>query len=338
MDNLIFIQGNGSWSDGVYLFNKTTQAIDVLEWIIFPKFITYDELTQTYFIGSNNGLFSSLDGQLWVQNPFFENMMCYDMDISGTNYVITAYDGEDKIYCSGNSGNEWTASETVNLPLRDLEFANDGSLYGIFPGFSNSSGLWISENLGQNWQVNSWMDDLSCVGVGYNETIFIGGESNQGVVLQDTIQIAMNEGLPCLAINKLIPNLIIDTENIMALTDSGIYMLVDYITETLPDEVNSITSVQLSNYPNPFNPATVINFQLSDFRNTGLTKVEIYNIKGQKIKQLVSNSTKQPSDGKHSVIWNGTDSHGKFVSSGVYYYTLKVNDIVIADSKMILHK
>ena len=81
----------------------------------------------------------------------------------------------------------------------------------------------------------------------------------------------------------------------------------------------------LSNYPNPFNPSTTISFSLTaeDAENAELI---IYNLKGQKVKQLVSNSAFQQSAGQHSVIWNGKDDNGKPVSSGIYFYKLKTDN------------
>ena len=70
------------------------------------------------------------------------------------------------------------------------------------------------------------------------------------------------------------------------------------------------------NYPNPFNPTTTISFYLPKAMPC---KVEIFNIRGQKVKTLLSGT--MPS-GKHSLIWNGEDESGRAVSSGVYCYRL----------------
>ncbi len=73
------------------------------------------------------------------------------------------------------------------------------------------------------------------------------------------------------------------------------------------------------NYPNPFNPSTSISFILK--KDMPVT-LEIYNIKGQKVKTLLSNETKEKNI-LHSIVWNGTNDTGKKVSSGVYLYKLK---------------
>ncbi|MEA2097237.1 MAG: FlgD immunoglobulin-like domain containing protein, partial [Candidatus Cloacimonadota bacterium] len=84
--------------------------------------------------------------------------------------------------------------------------------------------------------------------------------------------------------------------------------------------------------PNPFNPTTTISFSVT--QNSDFVTLEVYNIKGQKVKQLVNN---QLSAGKHSVIWNGKDNNGKSVTSGIYFYKMKAGKFT-STKKMILLK
>lgn len=77
-----------------------------------------------------------------------------------------------------------------------------------------------------------------------------------------------------------------------------------------------ITALQ-GNYPNPFNPTTKINFSLKE---AGKVNLEIYNLKGQKVKTLMN---KNMDADNHSVIWSGEDNSGKKVSSGIYLYRMK---------------
>ena len=80
------------------------------------------------------------------------------------------------------------------------------------------------------------------------------------------------------------------------------------------------TEIGLSNYPNPFNPTTTLSFSLQNNSNVELS---IYNIKGQKVKQLFRN---QLSSGQHSVVWDGKDDQNKSVTSGIYFYKLKAGE------------
>ncbi len=96
------------------------------------------------------------------------------------------------------------------------------------------------------------------------------------------------------------------------------------------NEINS-AAVNLSNYPNPFNPITSINFSIEENTNV---EISVYNAKGQKVKTLVSEKF---AAGKHSVTWNGGDDNGNSVSSGIYFYKM-VTAKYSAMKKMILMK
>ena len=65
-------------------------------------------------------------------------------------------------------------------------------------------------------------------------------------------------------------------------------------------------------YPNPFNPSTTIKYGVTD---QSKVEINIYNLKGQKIRSLVQES-KNP--GTYSIVWNGNDDNLRQVSSGIY--------------------
>jgi hypothetical protein len=71
------------------------------------------------------------------------------------------------------------------------------------------------------------------------------------------------------------------------------------------------------NYPNPFNLSTVIDYSLN---RAGPVHVVVANILGQTVSTLVD---AYQEEGPHSAIWNGTDTNGRVVSSGVYFYRIQ---------------
>jgi len=100
---------------------------------------------------------------------------------------------------------------------------------------------------------------------------------------------------------------------------------------------NIIPQVQatLSNYPNPFNPSTTISFQTTNsYENV---QIEIYNLKGQKVREfdVIMSGVEGESN---SVTWNGTDKNSQPVSSGIYFYQLKVDGKPIAKNKCLMLK
>ncbi|MBZ0179033.1 MAG: T9SS type A sorting domain-containing protein [Melioribacteraceae bacterium] len=82
----------------------------------------------------------------------------------------------------------------------------------------------------------------------------------------------------------------------------------------------------LNCYPNPFNPATNIEFNVKE---AGFVDLIIYNILGEEITKLVN---KKMAPGKHTVVFNA-----EHLPSGVYIYKLSVNEFV-ESKKMILTK
>ena len=109
---------------------------------------------------------------------------------------------------------------------------------------------------------------------------------------------------------------------------------VDYINVSatgVEGETISLETILLSNYPNPFNPTTTISFSLitEDIKDA---KLEIYNLKGQKIRQypLFNNQS--------SIVWDGKNDVGNSVTSGVYFYKMKAGGRYTSSKKMILLK
>jgi len=105
--------------------------------------------------------------------------------------------------------------------------------------------------------------------------------------------------------------------------DGTIVDIGRFYFEQVGTEDNTVvqtTDYLQQNYPNPFNPETTISYQLP---KNGEVELVVYNLKGQKVKQLISD---QLSAGQHSAIWNGRDNNGKSVSSGIYFYKLNTEN------------
>ncbi|MBT3216900.1 MAG: T9SS type A sorting domain-containing protein [Candidatus Marinimicrobia bacterium] len=84
------------------------------------------------------------------------------------------------------------------------------------------------------------------------------------------------------------------------------------------------------NYPNPFNPTTLISFDLPQFQHD--VKLTVYNLLGHRVAELYNGSA---NPGRFQVEWNGLDSYGQTVASGMYFYELKTGEFT-ARKKMIL--
>lgn len=103
--------------------------------------------------------------------------------------------------------------------------------------------------------------------------------------------------------------------------------------EQIPDDY-----VLYHNYPNPFNPYTMISYSLPENSNVTL---KVYDIMGREIKSLISGN--QPA-GNHNITWDGTNQNGEHVSSGTYIYRFTalspktVKEVFTQSGKMLLIK
>ena len=116
--------------------------------------------------------------------------------------------------------------------------------------------------------------------------------------------------------------------------DCVTYPLDEYDCEGQPLSISGEIPINYSlaqNYPNPFNPNTTISYSIPRMSNIELS---IYNLKGEKIEQLV-NSNQQA--GNYSVKWNSQNSRGVQLPSGIYIYKLIAGDKIFIN-KMVLLK
>jgi Ca-activated chloride channel family protein len=90
------------------------------------------------------------------------------------------------------------------------------------------------------------------------------------------------------------------------------------------------------NYPNPFNPSTTIRYVVPASTVAGskaFVKIVVYNILGEEVKILLA---QEKSPGTFSVVWDGTDSKGVRVPSGMYFYRLTANEFSVTKSMTLL--
>ena len=86
------------------------------------------------------------------------------------------------------------------------------------------------------------------------------------------------------------------------------------------------------NFPNPFNPYTMIEYSIDKSEQINLN---IYNIQGKLISSLINNSFIE--SGSYQIMWDGTNNEGIDVPSGMYIYKLK-SDSKVLSRKMVLMK
>ncbi len=89
------------------------------------------------------------------------------------------------------------------------------------------------------------------------------------------------------------------------------------VEEDPASQAPTIRNALGQNAPNPFNPETAIHYSVAQ---TGAVEIRIYNVNGAKVRTLVS---RVHGPGVYTARWNGTDDHGRPLSSGAYFYRLE---------------
>ena len=110
----------------------------------------------------------------------------------------------------------------------------------------------------------------------------------------------------------------------------GISTLERLVSSILPTE-----TVLLPNYPNPFNPETWIPYDLA---RDAEVQIHIYNLKGESIRRLslgfqTAGTYRTPS---RAAYWDGRNSIGEPVASGIYFYTLQAGNVKATRQMVII--
>ena len=108
-------------------------------------------------------------------------------------------------------------------------------------------------------------------------------------------------------------------------------MNLDFIYSGLNNNFPLIALTQLiGNYPNPFNPTTVIRFSLDTAKKV---KLEIFNVKGAKVKTIINEKLDA---GDHQVLWDGTNQMNHQVASGIYFYKMTAGNYEKINKMLLL--
>jgi len=83
-------------------------------------------------------------------------------------------------------------------------------------------------------------------------------------------------------------------------------------------------------YPNPFNPATTIRYNVTI---ESPVRLVIYDILGREVRELEKGTV---SPGIHEAIWNGENSNGILTGSGVYFYRFSAGEFKQTGKFMLL--
>ena len=133
-------------------------------------------------------------------------------------------------------------------------------------------------------------------------------------------------------------SIVIDQDGIIQYLGSGVHTeqikktIENLLSDNSPDNSNSPKDFVLNqSFPNPFNPSTLISFIL---RKPQKISLKIYNEKGRLIYTLVNDDLPV---GRHEFLWNGKNSFGKIVPSGIYFSALQGRDFQESKKMLLIY-
>lgn len=270
---------------------------------------------------------STNDGSSWTQI----GLNNYDVTIFaiiGQNIFARTYDKSFTfhIVLSTNNGLTWNQIDSRLKTSNIYAFVSTAN-NSLFAG--TDQGILISTDNGLNWN-NTGLNDYHVLTLATKGDNIFAGTLEGGIFLSTnngSTWIATNSGL----INNNISLLSINGSNIFAVVngDQSIWMrpLSEMITGLKDDQNNLPTSFSLKqNFPNPFNPNTIIRYDLAMAGNVTL---KVFDILGKEVSTLVN--TYQHS-GSYIVNFNGSK-----LASGAYICKIQANNYS-KSIKMILMK
>lgn len=313
------------------------------------------------FAGAASGVYISSDsGFTWTQTSL-NNQWVYGLGASGSNIIAGTGTG---IYLSTNNGLTWTLAMASTKTIRCIAvnssrvFAGSDTL-GVYMSTNNGAnwkqsslnnltiyslaangntifagdgvefmGVYLSTNNGANWAHTSLSGSIWSLAV-EGTNVFAGIQNNRVYLSTD------NGGTWTQRSEGMFSN-ILTIYSLMITTDYVFAASYQYAVWRRPiQEITGITPVSsgvpgnfklYQNYPDPFNPVTVIIFDLPE---PGDVRLAIYNTLGQEAAVLVNSRYEA---GSYSVRWDASN-----YPSGVYFYKISAGAFSYV-RKMVLIK
>lgn len=265
--------------------------------------VTVDQETISYSGLVNDGI---IIFKYWLINESLERLtnlnfaFLADFDLSGGEQV--GYDLENQVlYNSSTNG--------IHTGLRALQ-----NIHGFKSPVNGDDKTGLSR--ADQYSLTNDVNDINYGATGDYMTVLSSGPIT--LEPRDSIQVAFA---------------LIVAESELGLFDRArrAYELFNIPTDVTTDNQSLPDGYELAqNYPNPFNPTTIIEFSLP---TTSDVSVDIYNLLGQKVKNLVSGTL---AAGQHRLEWDGTNDRGDEAATGVYFYRLQADDFATSRKMMLL--
>ena len=320
----------------------------------------FEDSQNNIFAGFWGGIFKSSNyGNDWELVLSVETMEVVNQIVENSEGVLFAGSinyigvGTGGVYQSFDHGDSW---EVIGLEyefISSLAINSNGEIFAGSRGhyYEYGGGVFRSSDNGETWielrddvlVTSIAIDSGDKIYIGCSDVDYFNGAVRYSEDNGETWQMIESElitpdiGIEFLAISNDNYLYAISYENV-----NHVYRSVEPTTTGVINfSIPEVVDVKLSNYPNPFKPSgagrspgTTISYDLPV--NIVNPIIEIFNIKGEKVKSLCAFPSGNCPMGTRSVVWDGTDKYCNQVASGVYLYRLKSDEDVLMSKKMLL--
>nr|MEE4269585.1 FlgD immunoglobulin-like domain containing protein [Candidatus Krumholzibacteria bacterium] len=323
------------------------------EYLFINPFLTDPEREEVVYLASNNGVLRNSDVTaipLGSWDPTNQNWEQLTSEPAGDFVSALGANGQPghSLYYGTATGRLYRVDDALNSAAGISPVRLDQN--GGFPAESYVSdivvhpaddqtvlvtlgnylvpSIWLTRDGGQTWtdvEGNLAGDDgpsVRCAAVMPvgNEDLWLLGTSTglySTILSEDEPVIWTGEAADIIG-NVIVADLAVrlsDRKVVVGTHGRGIFSVTIPGPSDVPETLSGIHLAR--NYPNPFNPITTIRFRLEKAEPT---RLEIFDLAGRRVRVLLD---EKRSAGDHEIQWDGRNTQGRTVSSGVYFYRLE---------------
>jgi len=320
------------WADGIYILNIKDPAnppsdIFVQDTLVY---VTRNGLTEGFQIlniadPANPQFIIEYVTPGYPYAIFVDDTIAYVADGDSGLHVVNVSDPTNPTFVGRYDTDSRLADIIIKDDLAYIATTSGGNNVHIFdisdPAAPDSiNSVYVSGNAG----------DLKVVG----DFAFIATETWMNVI--DVADPYNLDVVGWFRLYGLGMGLAVDDHIIAVADESGALFLLGStepvaVDDETPSGVLPVRFEISQNYPNPFNPVTNIEYSILSKSHVS---IEVFNILGQRVATLVD---EEKAAGDYRVNWDGFDSDGKKVSSGIYLYHFRAGDYA-ESKKMVMVK
>jgi len=322
-------------SDGDYIYRSSDHG-ESWEHVLFPEFPAsyvscFCQNNGVFFAGGfgfNIDVYRSTDmGSTWT-NCNVPGQGNINALLTVDNYIFTSR--SDGVYRSEDLGITWvhTSDGLPAMPFVNSIGSNNNYLFA-----SANDGLYRSPDLGENWEmIHDYPYDqrILCIST-YDDFLFTG-------TMKTGLFYSEDDGNSWESFNPeffMDPEEILPDVNAIEIKDDSVYAAygdfgvwvspLTTITGTEDDsqESNSLSSLVINNYPNPFSFSTTLEYELAQ---TGTVTITFYDQFGKRVDKI----EQKRSAGLQQVVWSP-----KYLADGIYYFRMET-DTQSGSGKVVL--